>query len=368
MFLKKINLHHLKNFLLQLNSLQIISSAFLFCLGVWILLSINTSIPELYPSYFNANINIYGKGLPKYMHFCNDTLPLDDIEVKHSIQKEFYESGLIQNNSSVHLLFARCERWFPIIEKVLNSYQLPDDLKFIAVIESHLSNVTSPMGAKGFWQLLANTAQTYGLEVNDYVDERLDVEKSTIAAAKYFQYAYSELHNWTLVAAAYNYGINGIKFQLEKQNVDSYHQLKLNKETKEFVYRVIAYKMLLTYPQYFGIKRKLKPKKMIPLKSIKIDSSITDISYLAKYLNCPKILLKAFNPWLLTNALPNPDKKTYTFKYPLHTTADYSGYISDVLGYSFNPTDNTSSPKNSDTINSKDSASLQHLNNKHISQ
>jgi len=368
LFLKKINLHHTKNLLIRLNSLQIITIVFLICLLIWITLSLITPIPQSYPSYFNSNSFIYGKGLPKYLHFCNDTLPLDDIEVKHSIQKEFYESGLIKNRSSVNLLFARCERWFPIIEKILHSYQLPDDLKFIAVIESHLSNVTSPMGAKGFWQLLAQTAQSYGLEVNEYVDERLDVEKSTLAAAKYFQYAYHELKNWTLVAAAYNYGISGIKFQLEKQNVDSYYQLKLNKETKEFVYRVIAYKMLLTYPQHFGIKRKLKPKKIIPLKSIKIDSTITDISYLAKYLNCPKLLLKTFNPWLLSNTLPNSNKKTYIFKYPLNTSADYSGYISDVLGYSFNPIDNASSKKISDTIIHKDSAYLQHMINNYISQ
>lgn len=290
------------------------------------------------------------------MHFCNDTLPLENLEVKNAIQKEFYESGLLKNKSSVLLLFSRCDRWFPFIEPILNKHHLPDDIKYIAVIESHLSNVTSPMGAKGFWQLLPQTAQNFGLEVNEYVDERLDVEKSTTAACQYLMQAYKELHNWTLVAAAYNYGINGIKYQMEKQNKSSYHLLKLNQETKEFVYRIIAYKTLLTYPSHFGIKRKLKPKNKLPLKSIKIDSSITNIRFLSHYLNCPSLLLKAFNPWLLTNFLPNSEHKTYIFKYPVNTKADYSSYISDLLSYSFNDGENVI--QKNDSIIKKDSSTL----------
>ncbi|GIV27207.1 MAG: murein transglycosylase [Bacteroidia bacterium] len=293
------------------------------------------------------------------MHFCNDTLPLDNIEVKHSIQKEFYEKGLIKNKASVMLLISRCNRWFPIIEPILKKYQLPEDIKYVAIIESHLSNVTSPMGAKGFWQLLPSTAQTYGLEVNEYVDERLDVEKSTYAACKYFLQAYQELKNWTLVAAAYNYGINGIKFQLEKQNTQSYHQLQLNKETKEFVYRIIAYKTLLNYPELFGIKRKIKPSFVPKLKSIKIDSSITNLKYLAKHLQCPLLLLKAFNPWLLSESLPNPEKKVYVFKYPANTKLDYSAYISDLLGYNYNTNETNSSKNNQkDSSITKDSSNL----------
>lgn len=290
------------------------------------------------------------------MHFCNDTLPLDNIEVKASIQKEFYETGLIKNKQAILLLFARAERWFPFIEPIIKQYHLPDDIKYIAVIESHLSNVTSPMGAKGFWQLLPATAQNYGLEINEYVDERLDVEKSTIAACKYIKDAYAQLQNWTLVAAAYNYGINGIKYQIDKQNTSSYHLLKLNKETKEFVYRIIAYKTIFLYPEHFGIKRKLKAKYKLPLKSIKIDSTIHQLQFLSKYLNCPKLLLKAFNPWLLSEQLPNPTQKTYVFKYPHQTQADYSGYISDLLGYSYSNVNTENIPSSSNI--KKDSSNL----------
>ncbi len=309
---------------------------FLGCFVFWIIFSISRKSPENYPSYFNNNLFIYGKGLPKYMHFCNDTLPLNDLEVKTAIQKEFYERGLIKNKSSALLLISRCNRWFPFIEPILKKYNLPDDIKYVALIESHLSNVTSPMGAKGFWQLLPSTAQSMGLEVNEYVDERLDVEKSTIAACKYFLQAFQELKNWSLVAAAYNYGINGIKYQLEKQNVTSYHHLQLNKETKEFVYRIIAYKTLLTYPEYFGIKRKLLTRKKPYLKTISVDTSITNIKFLAQYIHCPTLLLKAFNPWLLSESLPNNNKKKYIFQYPANTAQDYSAYISDVLGYDYN--------------------------------
>lgn len=299
------------------------------------------------------------------MHFCNDTLPLDDIEVKASIQREFFESGLIKNKSSILLLFSKCERWFPVIEPILKKYQLPDDIKYIAVIESHLSNVTSPMGAKGFWQLLPQTAQNLGLEINEYVDERLDVEKSTIAACKYLKQAYIHLKNWTLVAAAYNYGINGIKYQIEKQNTNSYHQLRLNTETKEFVYRIIAYKTLLTYPEHFGIKRKFKPRNITTIKSIKIDTSITNIHFLARYLNCPTLVLKAFNPWLLRDCLPNTEHKPYYFKYPVNTKIDYSSYITDLLTSSFN-NDNLNNYQDT-TLIKIDSANLPPLNTKSIS-
>ncbi len=304
------------------------------------------------------------------MHFCNDTLPLDNIDVKESIQKEFYESGLIKNKPSILLLFSRAERWFPFITPIIQQYQLPDDIKYIAIIESHLSNVTSPMGAKGFWQLLPHTAQNFGLEVNDFVDERLDVEKSTIAACKYIKQAYLQLQNWPLAAAAYNYGINGTIYQLKKQNVQSFHQLKLNKETKEFLYRIIAYKTILLFPEHFGIKRKFKPYKKILLKTIQIDSANITISSLSQYLQCPKLLLKAFNPWLLTDSLLNPNKKTYTFKYPKNILADYSPYISDLLGYSYNSEKNNPSINNKDTIIIKDSANLRPIdsNKKSISQ
>lgn len=295
------------------------------------------------------------------MHFCNDTLPLNDIEVKASIQKEFYESGIMKNKSAVMLLLSRAERWFPVIEPIIKKNNLPEDIKYIAVIESHLSNATSPMGAKGFWQLLPSTAQNYGLEVNNQIDERLDVEKSTTAACKYLKYAFSELNNWTLVAAAYNYGINGIKYQINKQNVQSYHHLKLNQETKEFVYRIIAYKTLFIYPQLFGIKKKFKPKQIPVFKSFSNNNELITMTTLLSQCNCNKLIFKAFNPWLLSDTIFNPEKKKYTFKCPINNKSDYSAYISDLLisnytsaTYSSNNNLNTYPENNiSDTITQK---------------
>ncbi len=323
---------------------------------VWLLLNSLKSTPNSYPSYFNSNANIFGKGLPKNLHFCNDTLPANDLSVKENIQKEFSESGIFHDKKSVQYLFAKVQRWFPYIEPIIEKNGLPDDVKFIAIIESHLSNITSPMGAKGFWQLLPETARNYGLEVNEYIDERLDVEKSTTAACKLIKSAYNELHNWPLAAAAYNYGINGIKSQIEKQNANSYYQLKLNNETKEFVYKIIVYKSVLTYPEFFGIRKKTayQTTKKVALESITIDSTITDIKYLAQYLHCPTLLLKAFNPWLITNQLPNPEHKKYVFKIPINIKADYSGYIADLLY--FNNIDDLK--EKSDTIIKKDSTTL----------
>lgn len=292
-------------------------------------------------SYVNNNLNVFGLSIPQNLTFCNEKIPADNYEIRNNLEKEFFTNVYWKNNSVI--LFNKIAKWFPYIEPILKQEGVPDDIKYIAVIESHLSNEISPAGAAGFWQLVPSTARNYGLIVNDEVDERLDVEKSTHAACKLFKDAYARFNNWTLSAAAYNLGIGGIERALKKQNTNNYYDLLLNKETGEFIYRVLAYKTLLSSPHHFGIKKsKIKYLPKIPIKQVSIDSSITNLNYLAKALKCSKAELKLLNPWLLTEKLDNPDKLIYKFKIPKNLNKDYSSYYLDLIsedGYIHGETD-----------------------------
>ncbi len=280
-------------------------------------------------TYTNTNFNVFGLNIPASLDFCGEKIPSNDIGIKKGIEKEFSTTKYWKVNS--HILFNKTQRWFPIIEPILKEEGVPNDFKYLAVIESHLSNVTSPAGAAGFWQLLGPSAYNYGLEVNDFVDERYHVEKSTRAACKHIKEAHAIFKNWTLSAAAYNLGINGILNALKKQNTDNYYDLLLNSETGSFVYRILAYKTLLSNPAHFGIKRKKNNGDFkIPFRIYKVDSSITNIAFLAKHIGVSVSIIKQFNPWLLKSKINNASKKAYEIKIPKKINSDYSAYTNDL--------------------------------------
>ncbi len=303
--------------------------------GFWIvficLIRIIAFGPDLSrPDYSNANFEVLGLNIPANLEFAGERVPQNDYEIKESLEKEFFSNKSWKNSSLA--LFSKAQKWFPLIEPILKQEHVPDDFKYVAVIESHLSNVVSPVGAGGFWQLMPNTAQGYGLIVNSEIDERYDVEKATRVACKHFKDAYKYFNNWTLSAAAYNVGIGGIQNALKKQNTDNYYDLLLNKETGAFIYRILAYKTLLSNPQHFGVKNKLKKSGGFPAyKTVKIDSSVTNLNAFAKHINTNLITLKIFNPWLIGDKLTNPDKITYTFKIPKNKNVDLSVYFNDVF-------------------------------------
>jgi hypothetical protein len=188
------------------------------------------------------------------------------------------------------------------------------------------------MGAAGFWQIMPATAKGYGLIINEDVDERYDVEKSTYVACKHFKDGYNYFQNWTLSAAAYNIGIGGIQSALKKQQTNNYYDLLLNDETGSFIYRILAYKTLLSNPQHFGVTNKLKSNSSFPaFKIVKVDSSITNLSAFAKHLNTNVITIKTFNAWLIGDKLTNTEKHVYEFKIPKNKNLDVSIYYADVF-------------------------------------
>ncbi|MGZ4090021.1 MAG: transglycosylase SLT domain-containing protein, partial [Bacteroidia bacterium] len=327
-----INFKKIIQTILLTNSFQKVLVFFCFLLAGYFVLRIYFYVPsENTVTYSNNNFYVLGVNIPSTLDFCGERIPSNNYEIKKNLEREFFSNSYWKANSAV--LFAKAQKWFPYIEPILKREGVPDDFKYVAVIESHLSNIVSPAGAAGFWQLVPASARNYNLEVNEFVDERYHVEKATHAACKLFKAAYANFNNWTLSAAAYNLGIGGIQAALKKQNTNNYYDLLLNKETGSFVYRILAYKTLFSSPQHFGIKRKKWTYfPMVQFKVYRVDSAINNLSAFAKHLGCNKAMIRFFNPWLLQDRLPNPEKKVYEFRVPKNLTADYSTYIRDLTG------------------------------------
>lgn len=294
-------------------------------------------------SYTNNNFYVFDLNIPADLQFCGEKIPSNDFDIKKDLEREFFNSAYWKNNSLA--LFQKAQRWFPYIEPILKKEGVPDDFKYLCVIESHLSNAASPAGAAGFWQLVPNTARNYGLEVNSEVDERYHVEKSTHAACGHIKDAYAVFKNWTLSAAAYNRGIGGIQAAMAKQKTDNYHNLLLNRETGSFVYRILAYKTLFSSPGHFGIKKKKWTYyAKIPMRVLKVDSTITSLSAFAKAQGVSAGLIYLYNPWLRGDQLTNTTKKVYEISIPKNLEADYSGYLKDLLAEEGQLIQHTSDP------------------------
>jgi hypothetical protein len=214
-------------------------------------------------------------------------------------------------------MFKRAYRWFPVIEPILKANSIPDDAKYIALIESGFENTASPAGASGFWQLMKATAESYGLEINSEIDERYSVEKATVAACKYLKTAYGKYKNWTLAAASYNMGMKAVDDALAAQQVTTYYDLYLNKETIRYVYRILAVKAIFQNPVKYGFYlRKCDFYPQIPSNIVIVDSAVESWAAFAIKNNSNYRILKEMNPWILKNSLINKTRKKYEVKFP----------------------------------------------------
>jgi len=244
----------------------------------------------------------------------------EDVPVQHNDVKECLDRELLTNaywHSQTILLLKRAHRFFPAIEPILKKYGIPDDFKYIPLIESGFLNIGSPAGARGYWQLIDGTAKENGLEVNDDVDERNHIEKSTEAACKFFLQSYDKFHSWPMVAASYNMGVTGLNNQVKNQGTNNFYDLWLNTETGRYVFRVIAMKLIFENPKTYGFIVKNKELyKPIPTKTIEIDTTITNLFEFAKSQGLSYKAFKTYNPWLVSTKLPNKTGKKYTIAIP----------------------------------------------------
>lgn len=253
---------------------------------------------------------------PEAIDFAGEAAPLQITDVKERLDRELLINANL--DATTALILKRANRVFPIIEPILQQYGVPNDFKYLAVIESGLINAVSPSGAKGVWQFMPDTAKESGMEVNDVIDERYHLEKSTEAACKYFLAAKQKFGSWTLAAASYNGGMNGLSKKIEEQKVTNYYDLGLTEETSRYVFRILALKEIMKQPAKYGFS--LYPSDLytlIPTKKIAVDSTITDLSTFALAQGINYKLLKIHNPWLRDKKLANPTKKKYEIKIPL---------------------------------------------------
>lgn len=252
---------------------------------------------------------------PSNVDFAGEKTPLQIADVNERFDRELLVNANL--HSSTILIIKRANRAFPIIEPILKQYGVPDDFKYLAVIESALTNAVSPSGAKGVWQFMPDTAREKGMEVNDIVDERYHLQKSTEAACKYLLAAKEKFGNWTLAAASYNGGMNGVNKKIEEQQVSDYYDLLLTDETSRYVFRILALKEIMKNPTLYGFDvTKQELYENIPTKTLEIDSSITDLALFAKSQGINYKILKIHNPWLRDKKLVNTVKKKYQIEIP----------------------------------------------------
>ena len=273
------------------------------------------NIDEVPDKINKSNYDVFSIDLPKSIDFSGEKISLNENDLKERLDRELLVNVYWQSN--MFLMIKRSNKYFPIIEKILKEEGVPNDFKYLAVIESGLQNVRSPKGAKGIWQIMYNTGRELGLEVNSNVDERYNLELSTRAACKYLKKAKEKLGSWTLAAASYNRGISGIRRKLADQQVDNYYDLLLGTETKRYMFRVLAMKMILTDPSNYGYNYNEKDLyKFEKVKNFKVDTAITNLARFSKQMGINYKILKIHNPWLIQNHLNNKSRKLYNIKIP----------------------------------------------------
>ena len=268
-----------------------------------------TNEPE--PAY-----KVYALDLPQVVSFAEEEMHVKRPDLKERLDRELLVNTYWQSN--MMLLLKRANKYFPTIERILEEEGVPQDFKYLAVIESGLDNVRSPKGASGFWQIMRTTGREMGLEINANVDERYHLEMATRVACTYLKKAKEKLGSWTLAAAAYNRGMSGIQRKLETQGVDNYYDLYLGTETSRYFFRILAIKEIMENPRRYGFVFDSDDLyRAVPIRKVGLDTAITNLARFAQQMNIDYNQLKLNNPWLRQNHLNNKSRKFYEIALPL---------------------------------------------------
>ncbi|MBR4488269.1 MAG: lytic transglycosylase domain-containing protein [Bacteroidales bacterium] len=286
------------------------------CLCVWGILQHHTQAQEekAEPARTNYYTNVLATPpLPDSLTFCGENVPLDDPMVRESLDREL--TAVCYQHSTTLLCLKRAGRWFPTLEKILKEDGVPEDIKYLCVAESSLSNAISPAKAVGFWQFLESTAKLYGLTVNDEVDERYHVEKCTHAACKYLKTSKNSLGSWALAAASYNMGEGGVRKNVNNQSQNEYWNLYFNPETARYVYRILAYKLLFENPSTYGVRLN-ESDKYAPYEyeEITVTASVPSWYTFCQEHDMTYKEFKELNPWVRSTKLTVAAGKSYTIK------------------------------------------------------
>lgn len=272
---------------------------------------------ETYPGMHSERMPSLNQSfsMPEQLEFAGEAVPVSNFDTRESLDKELLVNGYW--HSRTIMVLKRSKRYFSVIEPILKKYGVPDDFKYLAMAESGLENVVSPAKAVGMWQILESTGKEYGLEVNSVVDERYDLAKSTEVACKYLLESYKKFGSWTMAAATYNAGRNGLENQIDKQKTDNYYDLLLNDETARYIFRLIAHKLITENPANYGFQ--LDESDYYPViatEDIAIENEIANITDFALAHATNYKIIKQFNPWLRQNFLPDQPDKVYHILIP----------------------------------------------------
>lgn len=261
--------------------------------------------------------------VPDEITFAGEKTVFDRYDRRERMDREL--NSFTYFHSTTLLLFKRANRLFPIIEPILKREGIPDDLKYLAVIESNLDyRAISPARAVGLWQFMETTGREFGLEVTAEVDERYHVEKSTVAACRYLKSAYRKYGSWSAAALSYNGGQARITNALRDQQASDALDLWLVEETTRYFYRMLAIKMVFENPTRHGFI--IKPHQLykpIEFKEVNVSSAIPNLTNFAKEHGVTYAQLKDFNSWLRSTKLTNKSGKTYTILIPTKESLYY---------------------------------------------
>jgi len=254
--------------------------------------------------------------IPMTVNFAGETVSFDRLDMAERLDREL--TGIIYGQTTTELCFKRANRYFPALAKILKEQGIPLDFLYLAVTESSMDyNAYSSAKAAGMWQLLAGTARDFGLEVGDEVDERYDPEKSTVAACKYLKAAYKKYGHWPTVAASYNAGMQKLSGELSKQKVDNSFDLYLVQETSRYVFRIIAYKLVMESPKRYGYRFSRKNLwQPVAYTTVDVTGSVASWIDWAKSKGITYAQLREANPWIRSTKLTNAGGKTYKVRIP----------------------------------------------------
>lgn len=254
--------------------------------------------------------------LPQRLTFAGEEVPMEYYDVRENLDRELLSAVYFHSQTIRYL--KNMPRYFSIIEPILKSNGIPEDFKYLSVAESGFDvRAVSPAKAVGLWQLLESVGKENGLEINDEVDERYHIEKSTEAACRILKSAYSKYGSWAMVAASYNGGRAALDQKIASQKAESYYDLLFVEETSRYVFRILALKLVMEDPEKYGFR--VKNAQLYPVietKNIEIKGPVTDWATFAIERGISYKTLKMFNPWLRETFLKNPTRKTYTLKIP----------------------------------------------------
>ena len=254
--------------------------------------------------------------IPEKVAFAGTFIPLNRYDMRERYDRE--QMAFTYAYASTIVTIKRANLYFPVIEPILEQNGIPDDFKYLALVESNFNTrAYSSAKAAGFWQFMPETARQYGLEVSNGIDERYHIEKSTVAACRYLNDAYDRFGDWPTVAASYNAGMRRIGSEQAMQQAGNFFDMLVFDETSRYVFRILAIKEILRQPQKYGfyIKREhLYPS--IGFTEVSVAGPVDDWAEFAKSQGITYAQLKDFNVWIRGNTLENPEWKTYVVRIP----------------------------------------------------